>query len=411
MNTKGFTVLELMVSVAIFSLMITGMAAALFQQQRQFNLTQDAVDMDQTGRAVLDYIATEIRNAGARQGKTFSLDFENGGSGVLPEPCEDNTLDSGTVTTPPDCLEVYTWDITKGQKGNDLPSVPADVIVFSPGPPLVLTLPDTWFLDDTGNPRTPPLIETEDIIGVRSRLNLCNPDPAVNADKCITDPELCTECAAILRVDINDQNQAVIDSASDIIEQNLQDADFTDLNNFISNFFIPKLARTASELTIADSKTFRIDINQRELEMSQSFDANGEPTNFQPIAGGFDAPGIVDMQIVFNLQAPDGVITKVGVPSDTANRMFADFDELEAAANPALGSIQDIRSVEIYILVRSNTRPRKIFGGFFKQEIPNIGDVAQRTVLDASTEPVEGFVYRVLSTTVYVRNLAREEFG
>jgi len=411
MNTKGFTVLELMVSVAIFSLMITGMAAALFQQQRQFNLTQDAVDVDQTGRAVLDYIATEIRNAGARQGKTFSLDFDNGGSGEDPQ-CSDNTADSGTVTTPPDCLEVYTWDITKGQDGNDLPSVPGDVLIFSLGPPLTLTLPDTWFTDDTGNPRTPPLIEDGDLIGVRSRFSLCNPDPLVD---CIADPHLCTECAAILRVDINDQNQAVIDSASDIIEQNLQDGDFTDLSNFINNgtqrSFLPAIATTASELTIADSKTFRIDINQRELEMSQNFDANGEPTNFQPIAGGFDAPGIVDMQIVFNLQAPDGVITKVGVPSDTANRMFANFDELEAAANPALGSIQDIRSVEIYILVRSNTRPRKIFGGFFKQEIPNIGDVAQRTILDASTEPVEGFIYRVLSTTVYVRNLAREEFG
>jgi len=408
MNSKGMTIIELLISTAIFALVLSAMTVALLQQQRHFNLTQDAVDVDQTGRAVLDYIATEIRNAGARQGKTFSVDFENGGSGVLPDPCEDNTLDPGTVTTPPDCLTVFTWDITKGQNGNDLPSLPADVIVFSPGPPLVLTLPDTWFTDEDGNPRNPPLIETEDIIGVRSRLSLCNPDPTVN---CVTDPHLCTECSVILRVDINDQNQAVIHLPSDIIEQNNQDTDFTDLSNFINNFFISVFSSQPSEMTIVDSKTFRIDAIQHELEMSQSFDANGEPTNFQPIAGGFDAPGIVDFQLVFNIQGPDGVITKVGVPSDTANRMFADFDELEAAANPALGSIQDLRSVEIYLLVRSNTRPKKIFGGFHKQVIPAFGDVAQRTITDASAEPVEGFIYRILSTTVYVRNLAREEFG
>jgi len=407
MNSKGMTIIELLISTAIFALVLSAMTVALLQQQRHFNLTQDAIDVDQTGRAVLDYIATEIRNAGARQGKTFSVDFENGGSGVLPDPCEDNTLDSGTVTTPPDCLTVFTWDITKGQNGNDLPSLPADVIVFSLGPPLVLTLPDTWFTDENGNPRNPPLIEDEDIIGVRSRFSLCNPDPAVN---CLTDPHLCTECSVILRVDINDQDRAEINDLTDIIEQNFQDDDFTNFPGFINNNFINSFSAQASEITIADSKTFKI--NGNELEMSQNFDANGDPTNFQPIAGGFDAPGIVDMQLVFNIQGPDGVITKVGVPSDTANRMFADFEELEAEANPALGSIQDIRSVEIYILVRSNTRPKKMFGGFHKQVIPAFGDVAQRTVGDDdSAEPFEGYTYRVLSTTVYVRNLAREEFG
>jgi hypothetical protein len=109
----------------------------------------------------------------------------------------------------------------------------------------------------------------------------------------------------------------------------------------------------------------------------------------------------------------------VGLPSDTANRKFANFDELEdwIAAHPPpdpgskVGNVNDIRSVEIYLVVRSQTRPRKISGGFFKQNIPEIGDVSQKALSDNLADPVEGFIYRVFSTMVYVRNLAREEFG
>jgi hypothetical protein len=131
----------------------------------------------------------------------------------------------------------------------------------------------------------------------------------------------------------------------------------------------------------------------------------------QIIVGGPDAPGIVDMQLVFNIQGFDGVITKVGVPSNPATRKFANFDELRAQNNPTLGGVNDIRSVEIYLVVRSQTRPRKISGGFFGQNIPAIGDVLQKKLSDNLADPAEGYIYRVFSTTVYVRNLAREEFG
>jgi hypothetical protein len=324
---------------------------------------------------------------------------------VAPQ-CDENTTETG-IDSPPDCLTVYTWDITEGRDGDEMPSVPGTVSIASENP-LVLNLPTEWFVND------PPLIQNGGLIGARSRFNLCypNPDPDMPIVNCNADPEQCTECSVILRVDINDQNQAEIGDVSDIVEQNFQE-DFDDFPSFVTDFK-SKLSRQASEITIVAAKAFRVDLTDRELEMSQSLDADGEPDQFQPIVGGRDAPGIVDLQLVFNIQGFDGVITKVGVQSD-GNRKFANFDELEDAnaADPAkgYGSVNDIRSVEIYLVVRSQTRPRKISGGFFRQDIPAIGDVDEKELSDNLPDPVEGYIYRVFSTTVYVRNLAREEFG
>jgi type II secretory pathway pseudopilin PulG len=443
MNSKGFTIVELLISAGIFSLLIVGMTLALVQQQRQYNLTQDVVDVDHTARAALDYIASEIRNAGSRQGKTFSVEFENGGSGVDPQ-CGDNTTETD-IDSPPDCLTVYTWNITEGRDGDCpgghcengicnggtnhgltcllLPSVDGTVSIASGWPPLVLGLPPEWFFigGKPSQPRNRLLIQDGDLLGARSRFNLCYPnrEDCSLGDDCFVDcnaePEQCTECSVILRVgEINALNQTaeIFDDPDNIIEQNFQDADFTNISVFVTNFFRPMLALQASEITIVDTKTFRADLTDRELEMSQSLDANGKPGNFQPIAGGRDAPGIVDLQFVFNIQGLDGVITKVGVPSDPTKRKFADFAELEADPNyPTTGTVNDIRSVEIYLVVRSQTRPRKISGGFFTQSIPAIGDVSKKALSDNLPDPVEGFIYRVFSTTVYVRNLAREEFG
>ena len=135
MNNKGFTMIELLIVVAIFSLILTGLTIAFIQQQRLTNFTQEAIDVDQSGRTALDYIASIVRNAAARQGKTFSLGFENGGSTAVPR-CSDNTgTPAGSVNNTPDCLTIFTWDITRGQNGSNFPSTAGVVSVASKGPP------------------------------------------------------------------------------------------------------------------------------------------------------------------------------------------------------------------------------------------------------------------------------------
>lgn len=405
MNNRGFTMIELMIAVSILAIIIAGMTIALQQQQRQFKMTKETVDVDQTARATLDFLATEIRNAGSRQGKTFAVQFFNGGS-EGNNPCTVDTNKAGSANSPPDCITLYTWDINRGQKGENLPSVPG-VIEVMQNDPLVLTLPPQWFDGDKliGEPAQ----DAEILLGFRSRTALCNPDSTVN---CSLTPDKCTECSVILRASVDGgAKTATIGSVDDIKVHNFPVSSFSGFSDFINgtavngvNYgFLSTFSALPSEMTIVNTKTLRVDLQNKSLLLQQN---GGQP---QPIAGGANSPGIVDLQLVFNLQDPDGGMTKVGVPLAANNGLYPDF------TNTALnGREQDIRSVEIYLVVRSKLKPRKIEGGQLTQTIPAMADVSQRTVAAPSTttnEPQEGYTYRILSTTVYMRNHSREEFG
>ncbi len=399
--------IELMIAVSMLAIIIAGMTIALQQQQRQFKFTKEAVDIDQTGRATLDYLATEIRNAGSRQGKTFAVQFFNGGSDG-DNPCTVDTDKEGSANSPPDCITLYTWDISRGQDGTNLPSVPGIVDVAQTNP-LQLRLPPQWFDVDTGMLIGETAANPEILLGLRSRTALCNPDSTVN---CSLEPERCTECAVILRANVDDSTKtATIDSLEDIKVHNMPVTTFSGFSAFVSGTLVngvgygilPTFSSQTSEMTIVTSETLRVDLTNNELLLQQ----NGGQS--MPIAGGFNAPGIVDLQLVFNLQDANGRITKVGVPLAANNGMYPDFTA--AALN---GREQDIRSVEIYIVVKSKIKPQRLQGGEYKQTIPAIGDVLERTVATPSTttnEPEEGYTYRILSTTVYMRNHSREEFG
>ncbi len=406
MSSRGFTMVELMISVSILSLMIAGMTVALQQQQRQFHLTKEAAEIDQTGRATLDFLATEVRNAAARQGKTFGILFFNGGSN---ENCAGDT-DLDGKNSPPDCVTLFTWDITRGQNGtelNTMPSVPGLVQVVESSPALKLQLPPEWFLENKLIGETNQTANV--LLGFRSRVNLCSPDSAVN---CGVTPEKCTECAALLRAAVDGLTKmATIDDVSDIKAHNFPMSTIDSLSSFVGSTtigsgvygFLPTFSSQPAEMTIVDSKTFRVNSATRELEMS----LNGG--QFLPIAGGINSAGIVDLQMVFNLQDEDGVVTKVGVPLSADDREFPDFSDEEL-----IGREQDIRSVEIYLVVKSKIQPRQIRGSKHKDTIPALGDVGERTVASPSTatnEPEEGFIYSTFSTTIYLRNHTREEFG
>lgn len=407
MNNRGFTMIELMIAVSILAIIIAGMTIALQQQQRQFKMTKEAVDTDQTARAVLDYLATEIRNAGSRQGKTFAVQFFNGGSDGN-NPCTVDTNKEGSANSPPDCVTLYSWDISRGQDGTDLPSVPGLIEVVQNNP-LQFRLPPQWFDEDTNTLIGGTADGTDILLGLRSRTAICNPDSTVN---CSLEPERCTECSLILRARVDGSTKtATVDSLEDIKAHNLPVSNFSGFSEFINgtavngvNYgILPTFSSLPSEMTIVISKTLRVDLADNELLLQQN---NGQVL---PIAGGVNAPGIVDFQLIFNLQDSNGGITKVGVPLAANNGMYPDF-----AATALNGREQDIRSVEIYIVVKSKIKPQKMQGGQYTQTLPAIADVLERTVAAPSTttaEPEEGYTYRILSTTVYMRNHSREEFG
>lgn len=405
-SDRGFTMVELMISVSILAIIITGMTIALNQQQKQFRMTKESVDVDQTARATLDFLASEIRNAGARQGKSFAIRFFNGGSGG-DEPCTEDTDDAGSVDSPPDCITIYTWDITRGQDSGNLPSVPG-LIQVTGSNPLVFSLPNEWFPD--GNIIIGETEEDAEILlGLRSRVAICNPDSTVN---CLLEPERCTECSVIVRATVDgNTKRATVDSVDDIVEYNLPVETFSGISDFVNGVsvnglsygLIPTFTDKPSEITIVDAKTLRVD----PLDKMLLLERNGEDA--QPISGGPDAPGIVDLQFVFNLQDANGGITKVGIPLSQINGSFPDFQ-----SSALFGREQNIRSIEIYLVVRSKVKPRTMQGGQVRHTIPAIGDVPERTVDSPSTvtnDPQEGFTYRLLSTTIYLRNHAREEFG
>jgi len=449
MNNKGYTIIELVISVGILGFLITGMVIMLLQQQRQFNFTKEIADIDTTGRTLLGFISSEVRNSGARQGKAFSIKFINGGSNpdnrceVGSSPSEDKFKDvnTGTKDSPPDCIALYTWDLTAGlttgNRGLNLPSTTETTLFYtnngSSG--LVIDLPESYF---DGNDFIGKSNSGDILLGFRSRQTLCNPNIEIQR-KCINNPDLCSECAMIFRATLNPSARKA--TAFEVIEHNFPIKLFEDVTEFETYIlglediegngqkfgFISSISSTPLEFNILQSKYFRIDTKSRGLKMAQNFG------NFTIVGGGNDndnagnfleSPGIVDLQFVFNLQNPDGTTTRVGkcdFPdgaevdcNNEASHVFSDFNQ-----DATRGREQDIRSVDIYLVLKSKIRPHKQNGGFYEQTIPAIADVAERIAprTDGSrdkhqsvyNEPENGFIYRVYSTSVYLRNQSREE--
>jgi prepilin-type N-terminal cleavage/methylation domain-containing protein len=415
-SQNGFTIIEILISVAILSIVFTALVTILMQQQRQFNLTSQGVDVDQTGRTALDYIATELRNVGARQGKNVAIQFINGGSEFDPL-CSDTTTKTDQ-DSPPDCITLFTWDITDGQV-LDTTTSKTLTIFPSTAEGIDATLISSALSINVGNWLTPTtdsdLIESGDVIGFWSRGSLCN---EVNANTCLSNPGDCTECGAVLKIDsLNTSTKiATVSNASSILSQNFQLSDFSDISTFYNNFFLPKISSLSSEMTIVQAKTFAVR-GDKALVM----DENGSGS-FQAIAGGEISgdqvgAGIVDLQFVFNLQDSDGGITRVGMPfdDDDAVRQFADFttvsSDMSLSYNGDMrGRERDTRTVEIYLVVRSRLKPQLISGSRIPpQDLGAIGDVAGRSTSHSSLG--EGFIYKIFNTVVYLRNLSREELG
>jgi prepilin-type N-terminal cleavage/methylation domain-containing protein len=401
LGDQGYTLIELLIASGIFAIIITAMMLAFQQQQRQFTFTQEAVNVDQTGRAALDFIAGEMRNAGARQAKSYSVKFINGGS----PNCTGVTTQPETINSEPDCIQIYSWDKIRGftvdGSGNeDYPSVAGDITIIT-SDPLRVAIPQKWSDAD--------LIESGDthLIGFWTRSALCDPTGIINCDE---NPEQCTQCGAILRVDADDvlSSGTVLefDDEDAILEQNFQGSEFADLDSFLANFFIQRIATLPSEMTIVKYSQFSV--NQSERSLLFTADPTVAPSI---IAGGENSPGIVDLQFVFNLQNPDGTTSKVGVSTDTnAFNDFTDPSLVESGSGPHISRIKDASTVQIYLVVRSRLKPQLMSGRAAPaKNLPVIGDRMQISTSDSSLG--EGYIYKIFTTTVYLRNLSREELG
>ena len=92
---KGFTLLELMIAMAIFGVVIAGVIGAYYEQLRSHNTQQQILEVHQNARAAMHYITRELRMAGYDP---------SGGSGAGLTP------DAGVSAT-----ATFSMDITGGE--------------------------------------------------------------------------------------------------------------------------------------------------------------------------------------------------------------------------------------------------------------------------------------------------------
>ena len=95
-TSKGFTLIELMISITIFSIVIAGIITAKTGQQGQNITQQQAVEMQQNARAVMFLMKQELRMAG------FNPHSQNYGAGISAAGA--NTL-SFTFVADDDCSD------------------------------------------------------------------------------------------------------------------------------------------------------------------------------------------------------------------------------------------------------------------------------------------------------------------
>ncbi len=75
-NSKGFTLIELLIAMVIFGMVIAGIVTSKSRQQDQGIGQQQAVEMQQTVRAVIYLMSRELRSAG------YNPEFENHDTGI-----------------------------------------------------------------------------------------------------------------------------------------------------------------------------------------------------------------------------------------------------------------------------------------------------------------------------------------
>lgn len=83
-SKEGFTLVELLVAIAMFSIVVAGIVSSRISQQNQSITQQQAVDVQQTVRSALSMVVGEIRMAGYNPyGTNYGEGIISAGNGVL----------------------------------------------------------------------------------------------------------------------------------------------------------------------------------------------------------------------------------------------------------------------------------------------------------------------------------------
>ena len=126
-NSKGFTLIELLIAMVIFGAVIAGIVNSRISQQNQSIGQHQAVEMQQTVRAVLYLMARELRSAG------YNPEFETHDTGITAATAtslsfnrvasdDGNNNDGDAETDEPGELETisYTFQDSDADGDNDI---------------------------------------------------------------------------------------------------------------------------------------------------------------------------------------------------------------------------------------------------------------------------------------------------
>ena len=137
-NENGFSLIELMIAIAIFGIVVAGIVTAFREQLKSHNTQQEILAMQQNIRAAMYYMTRELKNAGldpsgdtnagitnaTAQSITFSMDFTGGtgtngvdddGDGIIDEA--DEPFWDGTLNGP---NEIITYTLSNDSDANGI---------------------------------------------------------------------------------------------------------------------------------------------------------------------------------------------------------------------------------------------------------------------------------------------------
>jgi len=183
---RGFTLLELMISIVIGAIVVLAAVALASHEVRTLGTSSQVLEMSQGGRAVIDMIADDVTNAGSGLGYNINSEFQ----GVEPPPIGAGfpadqrpiTLSEGGLTFTDDLV----INVADGATASIVQVFPgAGFLICSPGP-------DEAVFGGSGAPER---VIIRDAYGLAARSAILN---VLNGSVACPDPNLCMAGEALL---------------------------------------------------------------------------------------------------------------------------------------------------------------------------------------------------------------------